>query len=293
MEIIRADKLGMCDGVRRAIAIAQEVTDPRQVTIWGQLVHNEAVQKMLARRGFVTTPQPAPSQLPATPRALITAHGIGATTKQRLRRAGIMLIDATCPLVCRIQQAARDLEREGRRVIVIGKPAHPEVRGIVEGLRDCDVVASPDQVRAYGARRLGVLCQSTLSPVLAEDVLEELRLRNPGADIKFVPTICPATRERQAALAALLPRVDAVVVVGGRNSNNTLELVRLAQSRRVPVQRVERAAELLPAWFFSCRRLGLTAGASTPDWQIDQVHRRLAALGARDSPGVNVVRRWA
>jgi len=275
--------MGMCPGVRRAIRIAAGVESPHDVTIFGQLVHNEQVLKEFANRGFLLHSESERGEAPATPQVLIPAHGISLSAKRKLRAARKRVIDATCPFVKRIQSSARALHKEGRYVVVIGKAHHVEVKGIVEDLEHYAVVAGPEEVTSYPSQRLGVLCQSTTPLAVAELVLARIQMQNPGANIVYFLTICPSTRERQAAVLDLLPRVDALVVAGGANSNNTLELVRLALSQGTPCFHVQCASDMRPEWFRGCNTVGLTAGASTPDAVIREVHSRLCTCpGAAD-----------
>lgn len=271
----------MCFGVRRAIAIAQAVSCPEEVTIRGELVHNEQVSEELGERGFHLQPESECGKLPDTRRVLITAHGISDRERRRLGKAGKELIDTTCPLVRRIHETAKSLHSKGYFVIVIGQPDHVEVQGIVDDLECFTVVAGPGEVQKYDARRLAVICQSTTSPSVAQETLAEIYAQNPGTEIHYVATFCEPTRRRQAAVRALLHEVEAVVVVGGRRSRNTLELVRLARSRGVACVHVQAARDVRPEWFEPFETVGLTAGTSTPDEVIEEVYQSLLAVAAR------------
>jgi 4-hydroxy-3-methylbut-2-enyl diphosphate reductase len=197
---------------------------------------------------------------------------------QSLLDAGKSLIDTTCPLVRHVHEAARRLHDEGRRVIVLGRRNHVEVQGVVEDLTNYAVVESADDVVTWPDLRLGVVCQSTASADEVAALRELIAAHNPQAAIEFVDTICKPTKERQQALAELLPRVDAVVVVGGANSNNTRRLVERARTVGKLAIHVERADQLRPEWFGGCRTVGLTAGTSTLDDTIDEVRRRLESF---------------
>src|SRR4051812_13065235 len=159
MQIIKADVLGMCFGVRDALAIIDTVERPEGVTIHGELVHNEQVLTRLEARGFQMVKESRRRPLPLTDTVLVTAHGISNAERERLRRAGKQLVDTTCPLVERAHQAAQKPQEEGRHVLVIGKPGHVEVQGIVEDLRGYTIVQTPDEVRTYPHERLGIMCQ--------------------------------------------------------------------------------------------------------------------------------------
>jgi 4-hydroxy-3-methylbut-2-enyl diphosphate reductase len=278
MDVIRAEVLGMCFGVRDALAVIGEVPDPSRVTIHGQLVHNEVVVTRLRVRGFGAADEDDRDCLAPTPAVLVTAHGISHRERGRLTAAGKELIDTTCPLVRRVRLAAQKLRRDGYHVLVIGRPGHVEVRGIVEDLDSYDVVPDVGSVRFYPHARLGVICQSTTAPRVAVEVRAAIERQNPHAEVKFVDTTCQPTRDHQRSLEELLPRVDAVVVVGGSNSNNTRELVALAAGRGVPAHLVVGAADLRAEWFAGCRRVGLTAGTSTLDETVQEVEDALRRL---------------
>jgi 4-hydroxy-3-methylbut-2-enyl diphosphate reductase len=163
-------------------------------------------------------------------------------------------------------------------VLVLGRPGHVEVQGIVEDLFRFDVVPGVAEVHAYEHERLGVVCQTTMPPRQAAAIVAKIRLKNPQSDVAFADTICQPTRDRQAAVEELLSEVDAMVVVGGRRSNNTRELVALCCERGKPVWHVESAAEVESSWFTECETLGLSAGTSTPDEVIEAVYLRLRQL---------------
>jgi 4-hydroxy-3-methylbut-2-enyl diphosphate reductase len=254
MQVLKADVLGMCFGVRDALAVIEGLDRPEEVTIHGELVHNEQV---------------------LAPTVLVTAHGVSQVERRRLENAGKRLIDTTCPLVTRAHDAARKLHSAGYYVLVIGKPGHVEVQGVIEDLENFDVVQTPADVRAYGQPRLGIMCQTTTPVSDADAIRAAVAAKNPHADIRFIDTICHPTKDHQAALVRLLDRVQAVVVVGGRNSNNTRQLVLRCQERGLPTYHVQSAADLRPEWFDGLATVGLTAGTSTLDETIDEVYRAL------------------
>jgi 4-hydroxy-3-methylbut-2-enyl diphosphate reductase len=279
MRVIRADVLGLCFGVRDALEVIHSIDEPVGVTIHGQLVHNEIVETELVARGFSLQGEvERKTTLPATPAVLVTAHGISDRERARLESAGKRLIDTTCPLVLRVHQAARALHARGFHVLVIGRRGHVEVDGIVEDLEDYDVIESADEVTAYPHGKLGIVCQTTTTERRVEAIRAAVAALNPDAEIRFVDTVCLPTKEHQRALERLLDRVDAVVVVGGRNSNNTRELVARCHQRRTPVRHVQSARDLDPDWFKAFAAVGLTAGTSTLPATIDEVHRALVGI---------------
>ena len=278
MNIIRAEVMGLCFGVRDALKAIDTVADPQHVTIHGQLVHNEAILSGLEQRGFAMSSETRRGGIPVTPAVLITAHGISDRERARLLSAGKRLIDTTCPLVTRVHEAARRLADDGCHVVVIGRRDHVEVRGIVEDLERFDIVESVDEVRDYQVNRLGIVCQTTAPSHLVERIRARVAERNPAAEIRFIDTVCLPTKEHQRSLERLLERVEAVVVVGGRNSNNTRELATLCRNRGVPSFHVQSAEDLEPEWFRGLETIGLTAGTSTLDSTIDEVQQALERI---------------
>ena len=271
MQVLRAEEMGMCFGVRDALKVLEEIERPGAVTIHGELVHNEVVLTQLGARGFRMEAEHARSDLPPTDTVLVTAHGISDQERHRLETAGKRLIDTTCPLVVRVHQTALSLQREGFHVLLIGKPDHVEVRGIVEDLTHYDVVPSPDEARNYASRKLAIVCQTTVAPRTVAAIHVAIVAANPEAEIRFVDTTCQPTRNRQRSVEKLIPFVQAMVVVGGRNSNNTRELVDLCRQRGLKTIHVQGAGDLRAEWFSGIHCVGLTAGTSTLDETIREV----------------------
>ena len=278
MKVVRATDLGMCFGVRDALQIVDQIADPTQVTIHGELVHNAQVNSRLFAAGFHQSAETDRQDLPETPLVMITAHGISQVERTRLQSAGKQLIDTTCPLVRRVHEAALELQAQGRHVLVIGKAGHVEVQGVVEDLHSYDVVEHPRDVDTYQTHQLGVVCQTTMPSDLVSDVYSQIAMHNPDADIRFADTVCDPTKRRQQAMLDLIRVVDAVVVVGGCNSNNTRRLVQLCDQHSIPARHVESADELDPEWFRDVETVGLTAGTSTLDETIDAVQSALEQI---------------
>jgi 4-hydroxy-3-methylbut-2-enyl diphosphate reductase len=290
MQIILAEAAGMCFGVRDALEIVASIAEPTQVTIHGELVHNPTVTAGLAARGFHMRSEAQRQQTgtggpaSATPQVLITAHGVGDRTRTELAAAGHTLIDTTCPLVRRAHAAALQLRSEGRFVIVLGRRGHVEVVGLVEDLEAFAVIERLEDVRDFGAPRLGVLCQTTTPPSEAAVLLAAIREHNSQASVRVIDTICQPTKDRQEALENLLDRVQAVVIVGGRHSNNTRALVARARERQVPAWHVEGPGELRGSWFAGLQSVGLTAGTSTLPETLAAVHAKLLRLSVAELP---------
>jgi 4-hydroxy-3-methylbut-2-enyl diphosphate reductase len=283
MRIIKPTSTGMCFGVRDALKTIDSIARPDEVTIHGQLVHNETVLLQLGVRGFRMNDEADRARVPTTPTVLITAHGISDTERRRLQSAGKQLIDTTCPLVTRVHLAAQSLQRQGFYVLVVGRRDHVEVRGIAEDLTDFDIIEGVHDIRSYPFPRIGVVCQTTTAPATVAAIRWALILRNPRAELRFLDTTCSPTRDNQRALDDMLPLVEAVVVVGGRNSNNTRELVTKCESAGKPTYHVQAADELKSEWFVGCECVGLAAGTSTLDATLEAVENRLRQLATADA----------
>jgi 4-hydroxy-3-methylbut-2-enyl diphosphate reductase len=280
MKVLRADAMGFCFGVRDALAIAANLPDAARTTIHGELVHNETVLVQLKSRGFRITAEADRDTLPTTEDVLVTAHGISDRERARLESAGKRLIDTTCPLVRRVHRAAQALAADGFHVLVLGRRSHAEVRGIVEDLTEYEILESPEDAADFRRPKLGLVCQTTTPPALAQQILAAVRARNPSAKVRFVDTICSPTRERQQALERLLQKVDAMFVVGGKNSNNTRQLAETCRTAKVPVWHVQNPADLDPHALRGFQVVGLSAGTSTLDESIEAVYAALRQVPA-------------
>ena len=280
MRIVHARAMGFCFGVRDALLATEEVTQPQQTVIYGELVHNEQIRERLAQRGFLDCDEATRAVPIAATQVMISAHGVSDRVRVQLAATGLTVIDTTCPLVRRVHAAAQRLAAEGRHVIVIGQPGHVEVRGIVEDLSVYSVWPTPAAVHTVPSSRLGVIAQSTTRPDVADAVLAEIYRQFPGADVAWVDTICHPTRDRQQALEELLAEVTVLIVVGGPRSNNSRALQQRALDQGVRARLIQTADELDPEWFHADDVVGLTAGTSTPDDVIHAVAARLDAIAA-------------
>jgi 4-hydroxy-3-methylbut-2-enyl diphosphate reductase len=277
MIILRALHLGMCFGVRDALQLALQLAQKQPVTVLGDLVHNETVMEDLQVRGVRVAQQP---EAVSTRLALVTAHGASRKSIAAARNLGLEVREATCPLVHLAHRAAESLEQDGYHVVVIGKPGHVEVRGIVGDLRSASVILHEDEVASLPAREhFGVMAQTTQPIDHVRRMVERIRDHFPGAQVKFIDTVCHPTKIRQQAAAELAQQCEAVIVVGGAHSNNTQELLRRCRQFCAAVYHVQTEADLRVEWFAGIRVAGLTAGTSTPDDVIDRVESRMRELG--------------
>jgi 4-hydroxy-3-methylbut-2-en-1-yl diphosphate reductase len=285
MNILRAEHLGMCFGVRDAIALARRHAANGPVTILGQLVHNPQVVESLQRDGVRFSDDPVAA---STPTLLITAHGASQQRLAAARATGREVVETTCPLVHAAHQALNRLVREGFHPVVIGQRGHVEVRGMTEDFAECDVILTEGDIAAMQRRaKLGVVSQTTQPVERVRHLVACLRQRFPDSEIRFRDTVCQPTKLRQNAAEDLARRCDVVVVIGGANSNNTRELVATCQRFCSRVHHVHTDADLRPEWFRSDDTVGVTAGTSTPDAAIEAVHEALLKINHVSSEKVH------
>src|SRR5581483_10052633 len=276
MEVRMAEHHGMCFGVRDAIELTLLLTRQGPITVLGDLVHNPDVVREMETAGASRVQH---ADQVRTPAVLLTAHGTSDRVKSQLRERGHQLHDAVCPLVKRVHQAVDKLQKEGRHTVVIGQAGHVEVRGLVDDLDDYTVILNEaDLDRLTGRNRLGVVAQTTQPLEYVLHLVEAMRRRFPEADIRFIDTVCQPTKDRQDALRQLAAECQAIVVVGGADSNNSRKLAELARQLGCKAFQVSRATELQKEWFEGVEVVGLTAGTSTPDRIIEEVRAWLENL---------------
>lgn len=292
MEVVLAEEMGFCHGVRRAVEMAEEAArEGKIVRTLGDLVHNPQVVERLRRLGVEVVDgleEIAPGQV-----AMVTAHGAPPEVFAEAEERGLALLDATCPLVERVQRLAQEMAGEGYGVVICGDPDHAEVRGIL-GHAGAGAVAGRtlDEVRknAEGRglplpwqahRRLAVLFQTTQREEVYRAFVADLAQEAMGRlrELRIFNTICAAVARREPAAQKLASEVEAVVVVGGRTSANTRHLAESCAAVGVPTYLIERAEEIRPEWLAGLRRVGVTAGTSTPDETVAEVVERLRLLG--------------
>jgi len=278
MRIIRAAHLGMCFGVRDAIALALEHADSGPLTILGDLVHNPTVLNALESKGIAVAQHVDHVR---TPTLMVTAHGTSERTLAQTRALGLKVVEATCPLVQVAHRAVTALAREDYHVVIIGQRDHVEVRGLTGDLDEFDVVLDEADVQALDEHpRIGIAAQTTQSIEKVRQLAASIRRRFPRSEVRFIDTVCKPTKERQDAAVALARESDVVIVIGGRTSNNTRELVKTCGRYCSRVHHVQTDADLSPEWFHGAHTVGITAGTSTPDDVIDRVEERIRGVEA-------------
>jgi 4-hydroxy-3-methylbut-2-enyl diphosphate reductase len=272
-----AEGSGVCFGVRRALELAEKaLRDGSPVYCLGPLIHNPQEVARLAGKGFRVVE--SLDEVTGGGTLLIRSHGLQPAVVSEARKRGLRIIDATCPLVRRVQTLAIELQDAGYQVVVAGDAAHPEVRAIQGHAPAALVVGDIEGVRRLVlSGRVALVAQTTFSPQDFRRMAAELVGRD-LQEVRVVNTICVATVERQRAAAELAGRVDVMFVIGGRNSANTNCLTDLCAARGVPTFHVEHAGEVMAEHVAGRRRVGVAAGASTPQWIVDAVCERLREL---------------
>ncbi|PAW78662.1 MAG: 4-hydroxy-3-methylbut-2-enyl diphosphate reductase [Verrucomicrobia bacterium Tous-C9LFEB] len=282
MIIKRARVYGMCFGVRDAIALAGQVAaQSGPVTVLGQLVHNPDVLQSLREQGVDVAENINTVRVEPGTHYVITAHGISDAQREVWSQTGATLHDTTCPLVQKAHHRLREFVAMGLHPVVIGKAGHVEVLGLTGDYREATVIETESDIAKLPPERgLGVVSQTTQPIERVRDLVLCIRLLRPTQALFFADTVCQPTKDRQNALRELCAEVEAVIVVGGRESNNTRQLVLAAQSYGVRAYSVEGPHDLHAEWLINVARVGLTAGTSTPDAVIDAVEQALMQLSA-------------
>lgn len=286
MKIIRAEHLGMCFGVRDAIALALETARNRPLTILGDLVHNETVLAELRAQDIRI--EQSPGEV-ATQTVMVTAHGASERKTNESRQLGLNVLEATCPLVHVAHRSLRRLVDGGFHPVIIGQRDHVEVRGMTEDLAEFDVVLEEGGVANLRERaRFGVIAQTTQPIDKVRRLVRLMRERFPDSEVRFVDTVCQPTKQRQSAAAELAQKSSVVIVIGGAHSNNTQELVKTCSRSCPRVHHVQTAGDLREDWFCADDTVGLTAGTSTPDVVIDAVEQKVRQLAFTSTQAIHV-----
>jgi len=281
MKVSLASALGTCFGVQDAINLAMSPEFGSDLTIVGQLVHNAQVNKSLEENGVALVNGIEEIESIKTRKVMITAHGSAEKTKKKLRAAGFIVYDASCPLVMRVHKTIKSLVMKDYFPVVIGQEDHVEVKGIVGDLADYMVINNEEdleKIRKSGKRRLGIVSQTTLQVEKVENLVSKIRDLDCVDEVNFVNTICQPTRDRQIAVRELAKQVDLMIVVGGYNSSNTKKLVQVCDEMGIEAHHIESFSELNRVWFYGKEHVGITAGTSTPEYVINEVHQEILKI---------------
>ena len=282
MEVIVAKTAGFCFGVRRAVDQVYEQIEHGQGPIYtlGPIIHNEEVVKDLEEKGVVVLEDSDSLEHSGQGTVIIRSHGVGRQVYYQIKSQGLHLADATCPFVKKIHRIVEEQNRQGRRVIIIGDSAHPEVEGIrgwgddrtLTVKNEKEMEALPD----LRGEKLCIVSQTTYNYNKFKDLVEKFSEK--GYDILVINTICNATQERQVEAERIASQVEAMVVIGGKNSSNTRKLYEICRKECRNTYYIQTVGDLNPESVSSVRSVGITAGASTPKNIIEEVHTNVRAI---------------
>jgi 4-hydroxy-3-methylbut-2-enyl diphosphate reductase len=269
MEVILANKCGFCPGVTNAISIAEKlVASKGNIYSLGPIIHNPDVVENLANKGLKTVN--SIDEIEESSTVLIRSHGAAPAQIDQLKAKGAKIVDATCVLVKRLQQKAIDLEKAGYEVVVIGDKNHPEVKGVVGCVGNVVVISSKDNLcKLPKNKKLGVVCQTTKGPELFGEVVGEI-VRGGFKELKVINTLCKETVHRQESAVELCKNVDIMFVLGGLQSANTHRLVELCKKHNNQTFHLQNWKEFDKSILSGKAVAGVTAGASTPQWVINE-----------------------
>ncbi len=277
LEVEVAEHAGYCYGVERALKLTRKAGEQSKKPIHtlGPIIHNPQVVQSLQSDGI----HPIGAVEEAKQGTVIVrSHGVAPEVIETAHERGLEVVDATCPFVAAAQQRAADLVANGYKLVIVGEHDHPEVVGILARAKGGALVAEkPEDVLGLGpCKRVGVVVQTTQSLARLQEIVDKLLERT--SELKVYNTICDATINRQRAAKELARRVEVMLVVGGKNSANTTRLAQICRETNPRTYHIETAAELDPSWFEGAKSVGVTAGASTPDWILDEVVEKLGKL---------------
>src|SRR5438552_3812201 len=286
MQVFLADEYGFCFGVERAVEMVEEaIEDGRQVRTLGPLIHNEQEMQRLAREGVTTISEPV--QIGRHETAVIRAHGVTPEVQRELEEKAGEVVDATCPFVTRVQKLAARAAAADRHIIVVGSPDHPEMIG-VKGYAPDHAFVIRDETEVAGLpwlRHPLVVSQTTIKAKTFFDTAEAIKTRTDD-EVQVVNTICSATRDRQEAARALAGMVDAFYIIGGRHSSNSVKLLAVCKEQCKKSFLIETEDEINSDDLAGAEKVGVTAGASTPNWLIEKIVKHLEDIGREQAAGL-------
>lgn len=271
MNIRIAKNHGFCFGVKRALAIAKRIEG--KANTLGPLIHNPQVTSFLKKKGIKAVDSVGKIRQKTI---IIRAHGVPDSVLKKLRKKKIKIIDATCPFVKKAQYLAKLAEKQGYQVILIGEKNHPEVKGIIGNLKKKIVIESlTDLKKLKKHKKISIISQTTQSKAKVDSIVKELEKKK--QEVKVFDTICNATAERQLAAINLARYSDLMLVIGGLNSANTKQLTKLC-STITTTKHIESPKDLKKPWFKNINNIGITAGASTPNYVVREVIEKIKTI---------------
>ncbi|HMS39954.1 MAG TPA: 4-hydroxy-3-methylbut-2-enyl diphosphate reductase [Pyrinomonadaceae bacterium] len=281
MKVLLADEYGFCFGVERAVEMVEEaLAEGDKVRALGPLIHNEQEMQRLGKFGVTTISEPV--QIMRGETAVIRAHGVTPEVQHELEEKASKVVDATCPFVTRVQKLAARAANENRHVIIVGSPDHPEMIG-VKGYAPNHAFVIKDETEVAGLPRLRsplVVSQTTIKAKTFFDTAEAIKTKTDD-EVQIVNTICSATRDRQDAARALAGEVDAFYIIGGRHSSNSRKLLAVCKEQCEKSFLIETEDEINDEDLRGVNQVGVTAGASTPNWLIEKVVKHLEEVGEK------------
>ena len=278
MQVLLADEYGFCFGVERAVDMVEDaIADGETVRSLGPLIHNDQEMQRLGMHGVTTINEPV--QIGRGETAVIRAHGVTPEVQRELEEKASKVVDATCPFVTRVQKLAARAAAADRHVVVVGSPDHPEMIG-VKGYAPNHAFVIKDETEVAGLPRLRnplVVSQTTIKAKTFFDTAEAVKSKTDD-EVQIVNTICSATRDRQEAARALAGMVDAFYIIGGRHSSNSVKLLAVCKEQCEKSFLIETESEINADDLRGCEKVGVTAGASTPEWLIQKIVRHLESI---------------
>ncbi len=278
-QIIVASDFGFCVGVKRAIEIARNarLENTGKVTVLKEIVHNQHVVDDLVEQGIGWV-----KDLDQIKEGVVifSAHGVSPAIKEQARTKRLKIIDATCPLVSRVHELTKKQVADGYKIILIGDKGHDEVEGEVgEAPAAVFVVSKPEEIAQLpimGGEKVAVVAQTTINGLETEPLVKEIKRF--FSEAKIIPTVCDATKKRQQAVVNLAKKVSTILVVGSKKSANSKRLADIAQRLGAKAYLVESPEDINKKWVVNCKKVGVTAGASTPDWLMQEVIQKVRGI---------------
>jgi 4-hydroxy-3-methylbut-2-enyl diphosphate reductase len=284
-EILLAQPRGFCAGVDRAIEIVERALLQFGAPIYvrHEIVHNAYVVNDLKEKGAIFIEEL--EDVPVGNTVIFSAHGVSQSVRDDAKARGLVIFDATCPLVTKVHIEVAKMRREGREIIMIGHLGHPEVEGTMGqsdgGMYLVETVEDATNIRVLNPDLLAYVSQTTLSVDDTLEIIATLKKRFPKISEPKKGDICYATTNRQEAVKFMAPQVDLLIVVGSANSSNSNRLREVAQKMGTAAFMVDRAEQIDPEWLVDCVRIGVTAGASAPEVLVKQVIDKLKQFGVK------------
>lgn len=275
-EVILAKSAGFCFGVQRAMNTVYSEADKKNVYTYGPIIHNTEVVKDLESKGIYAIDDISQIPDPQNSTVIIRSHGVSKEVYESIKNSGASIVDATCPFVLKIHKIVKDASAAGDQIVIIGNENHPEVEGIM-GWSDSPVYVVDSVEKALNleldsSRKVCVVSQTTFNYKKFQDIVE--KISKTRYDITVLNTICNATQERQVEAMRIASQVDVMLVIGGKHSSNTQKLYDICRKECKNTYYIQTLGDFNPECISSVRSVGITAGASTPNNIIEEVHTK-------------------